>query len=145
MIACLRFLLIPLALCAVALPCRAALYKCTEGGATVYADQPCSAAQAPAITPAPLPVVPALKTPPTPPRAKAEAAPAARRDTGPSRAEAAAKKKCDKLALRRRWAEQDLQETRSQPLRAQDKKLENARRKARRADEQYRLECPAPA
>ncbi|MBO9537539.1 DUF4124 domain-containing protein [Herbaspirillum sp.] len=117
----------------------AAIYKCTDAaGHSAYSDQPCADAQE--LKPPPLPLVPALK--PAPPNSRqAEQHTVPTRERQQPRAEAAQKKACAKLALRRRWAEQDLQQARSLPLRPNDKRLENAQRKARRADEQYRLEC----
>ncbi|WP_343587080.1 DUF4124 domain-containing protein [Herbaspirillum sp.] len=118
-----------------------AIYKCTDGaGHPAYSDQPCADAQE--LKPPPLPLVPALKpAPPASRQAAQSTVPARNHERRQPRAEAAQKKACAKLALRRRWAEQDLQQARSLPLRPNDKRLENAQRKARRADEQYRLEC----
>ncbi|MBP0599298.1 hypothetical protein J8I26_14360 [Herbaspirillum sp. LeCh32-8] len=120
-----------------AAPANAALYKCLQDGAVAYADQPC--ADTPEFKPAPLPTVPALRS----------AAPADKPAQGrkpippkpPAGIDRNRQKTCSKLALHRRWAEQDVSEARAKPLRAQDKTLENAQRKARRAEELYRQEC----
>ncbi|MFJ3047703.1 DUF4124 domain-containing protein [Herbaspirillum chlorophenolicum] len=126
----------------------AAIYKCIDAaGNATYSDHACTGAQE--LAPPPLPVVPAIKparpAPPDSAKEKTEAAKSATQTRNHERqqlrAEAAQKKACAKLALRRRWAEQDVQQARTLPLRPNDKKLENAQRKARRADEQYRLEC----
>lgn len=121
----------------------AAIYKCIDAqGQAAYSDHSCADARE--LKPPPLPLVPAVKpAPPDSAKDKKQATPPGRQQQA-MRAEAGQKKTCAKLALRRRWAEQDVQQTRALPLRPNDKRLENAQRKARRADEQYRLECGNP-
>lgn len=125
-------------------PCRA-IYKCEAGGALTYTDQPCGEQQAQAFKPAPLPTLPALKPAPQPrpPDAASRGPSRAARQSSPMATAQAAK--CGQLQLRLRWAQEDLRQAQSLPLRPQDKRLENAQRKARRAGEQYRLACPAPS
>lgn len=134
-----------------------AIYKCAGEGdeAVRYTDQPCGGGPQQVLDPVPLPLVPALRPGPSSP---ASALPSGKpeRDTAaarpprgsrrqPTPADTAAGKKCGKLLLRRQWANEDVRQALAQPLQAQDKRLENAQRKARRADEQYRLECAAPS
>lgn len=126
---------------------QAAVFKCDDGsGGFSYRDHPCDGAGQP-LEIMPAPAGGRTEVPVSLPAARAQS------DKGKSsrtlkqtqqrddRKEAAHKKKCDKLALRRQWADQDMQAVRAQPLRPQDKKLDNAQRKLRRLEEQYRLEC----
>ncbi|WDZ97462.1 hypothetical protein Herbaro_06635 [Herbaspirillum sp. WKF16] len=144
---CLRLCALPLLLASS--PCFAAIYKCSGDDAVVYADQPCDDAQRQAPPLQSLPTIPAFRqgSPARAGKSDPTSAGARRKENREKKekADAAQGKKCLRLELHRRWAGQDLQAAQAQPLLIQDKTLENARRKARRADEQYRLECAAPS
>ncbi|KAF1041545.1 MAG: hypothetical protein GAK35_03234 [Herbaspirillum frisingense] len=114
-----------------------------ENGIATYSDQICTDARP--FAPAPLPTIPAL----TPSSPGIFGKPAAdKRATGRGQAphaESARKKKCDKLALQRRWATEDLQAARALPQWPHhNNKADLAQRKLRRLDEQHRQECAAP-
>lgn len=150
------FLLITLSLL-----CQAAsadgVYKCSAGGKISYADRPCAEGQSTRLPP------PAAGV--TPPEASAvatrdartlvefeklrlarekekareqnrEEARAERSRQQRARAALAHRKTCDKLRLRRKWADEDA-------LRAGGKAHDAARRKARRQAEALAVECPA--
>jgi len=121
-----------------------AVYKCHEGAHVSYADRPCPGAGAPlALPPAPAPdPVQAARLAAA--RAAlaaidgAHAAQAARdaqefERTG--RAVLALRKRCDKLRLQARWADEDL-------ARSTDEAKAIARIKARRMTETLAVECP---
>jgi len=121
-----------------------AVYKCHEGAHVSYADRPCPGAGAPlALPPAPAPdQVQAARLAAA--RAAlaaidgARAAQAARdaqefERTG--RAALALRKRCDKLRLQARWANEDL-------AKSSDDAKAIARIKARRMSETLAVECP---
>lgn len=121
------------------------IYKCREGGTVSYHDRPCSqgavalqvqAAQAPAPE-----VLQRLA------RERAmlkqiEDARAAREEQSmrdearAQKAAAALQRRCDKLRLQRKWADEDI-------ARAGRDESERARTKARRQAEALAVECPA--
>ena len=133
------------------------VYKCSAGGKVSYADRPCAAGQSTRLPP------PAAGV--TPPEAGAvatrdartlvefeklrlarekekareqnrEEARAERSRQQRARAALAHRKTCDKLRLRRKWADEDA-------ARAGGKTHDAARRKARRQAEALAVECPA--
>jgi len=122
------------------------VYKCTADGKTTYGDAPCPAG-AQAAT---------LDTPAAPPRDAAAAGTLRRqqkqadalekarlkreereeRDSArASQVAAVQRKKCDKLKLNKRWADEDAR-------RATGQATEAARLRAQRAGEAMSLECP---
>lgn len=121
-----------------------AVYKCHEGAHVSYADRPCPGAGAPlALPPAPAPdPVQAARLAAA--RAAlaaidgARAAQAARDAQEFERAGRAAlvlRKRCDKLRLQARWANEDL-------AKSSDDAKAIARIKARRMTETLAVECP---
>lgn len=133
------------------------VYKCSAGGKVSYADRPCAEGQSTRLPP------PAAGV--TPPEASAvatrdartlvefeklrlarekekareqnrEEARAERSRQQRTRAALAHRKTCDKLRLRRKWADEDA-------VRAGGKAHDAARRKARRQAEALAVECPA--
>lgn len=142
---CLWCIVLCAACCAV---CRLAtagvVYKCHDGAHVSYADRPCPGAGAPlALPPAPQPdPVQAARL------ATARAALAAIDRTRAAQAELdahereragraalALRKRCDKLRLQARWADEDL-------ARSSDAAVAGARLKARRMAETLAVECP---
>ena len=121
------------------------VYKCTEGGRTSYSDRPCGHAATVLAVP---------EAPPPDPEAAArlergraalrvlEKERAARalveeREAARARREAAGlRRRCDKLRLNQKWAEEDAR-------RSSGAALEAARIKARRQAEALAVECPA--
>jgi len=121
------------------------IYKCKEGGTVSYHDRPCGqGAVALPVQPASGPAPEALQRHA---RERAmlqeiEAARAAREEQSmreearAQKAAAALKRRCDKLRLQRKWADEDL-------ARAGRDEAERARTKARRQAESLAVECPA--
>ena len=142
---CLCCLVLCAACCAVCrLATAGAVYKCHDGAHVSYADHPCRGAGAPlALPPAPQPdPVQAARL------AAARTALAAidrtravqaERDAHEleraGRAALALRKRCDKLRLQARWADEDL-------TRSTDAAKAIARIKARRMSETLAVECP---
>lgn len=136
--------LLPLLLLTCALPAAAQLHKCTVDGKVSYSQQPCTQGTATTIavpdTPAPDPEAARelqrqkqeLKQLETA-RHKREAR-TEREDAAAARARSAHSKKCGKLQLQQKWAEE---EARSGTVPG----MERARQKARRAADSYALEC----
>ncbi len=126
----------------------ATVYKCTEGGKVSYNDRPCGATA----------VVLAAPSTPGDPAATAEAIERiarersllqgiekeravraeqeARQAAQAQRAAALERRRCDKLRLQRKWADEDI-------ARAGRDDAERARLKARRQGEALAVECPA--
>jgi hypothetical protein len=120
-----------------------AIYKCASGGKVVYSDTACANGKILDINAAP-PAHPdaAIR------RASQEKQQAERLESirhkrealeekeqkRAARADAAHQKKCDTLARRQKWAEEDAAS-------AAGRKGEAARRKSRRAGEEYLAEC----
>jgi len=142
------FRIIPvLAACALSYPAAAQVYKCNVGGKVAYGDRPCASGE-----------TIELKVPAAPSNAPAEARDAGRRSrvalqenenrrraseeraerelARERRAAAAQRRKCDRLRLQRKWADEDL-------ARATGAAAEAARIKARRQAEALAVECPA--
>lgn len=121
------------------------IYKCQEGGRTSYHDQPCghtAVALKVQTTPAPAPEAlarlareRALLQEIEDARMQREEQ-AAREAVRTQRAAAAAKRRCDKLRLQHKWADEDVR-------RAGRDEAERARIKARRQAEALAVECPA--
>ena len=135
-------------LCAAAMTAHAqTVHKCTVDGKVSYSDQPCSdtaAAKAvlnvPAAPAADPDAVKSLRQQ----KKQADTLEKARlkrqekderEDAAAGRAAAAQRKKCDKLKLTKRWADEDARS-------ATGKAADPARLKARRAGEAMALECP---
>lgn len=121
------------------------IYKCKDGGKTSYHDRPCGhGAVAMNVQAAPAPAPEALQ------RLARERAllqeiedarsareeQAAREGAQAKRAAAAARRRCDKLRLQHKWADEDAR-------RAGRDESERARIKARRQAETLAVECPA--
>ncbi len=137
--------LLPLLLLAFVLPAGAqTLHKCVVDGKTSYSQQPCEKGVASTVA---VPVAP----PPDPAAAadlkrqerEAEKLAAARRkreakeereELAAARAVAVHNKKCKKLQLQQKWAEEDARGATLQ-------NTERARQKAKRAAEMTQLEC----
>jgi hypothetical protein len=136
---------LPLLLLAMALPAGAqALHKCTIDGKVSYSQQPCERG-----------VASTLEVPPAPPpnpaasgdlqrqereanklaaeRRKREAR-EERQELAEARAVATHNKKCKKLQMQQKWAEEDARGATLQ-------NTERARLKAKRAADTYQLEC----
>lgn len=121
------------------------IYKCKEGARISYNDRPCGhAAVALHVQAAPAPAPESLQRIARE-RAMLQEIEAARamREQGAARegaraqrAAAALKRRCDKLRLQRKWAEEDM-------ARASREEAERARLKARRQAEALAVECPA--
>jgi hypothetical protein len=129
--------------------CQAAaadtIYKCAEGGRISYSDRPCGrAAVALAVPDAPIPdpeaaarLESARATLQQIDKERAARELAEERDAARARREAAGqRRRCDKLRLNSKWAEEDLR-------RSGGDALERARIKARRQAEAVAVECPA--
>ena len=126
------------------------VYKCSEGGKTSYSDRPCAGGASKPLPPPPVGISPADTMGPQGGDARTlhalEKARIAREKAAEQEAKAEARQaktaqakrqKCDKLRLRRKWAEEDLARTVHGP------KHEAARLKARRQLEALAVECPA--
>jgi hypothetical protein len=143
---CLRCLVLCAACCTMCrLATAGAVYKCLDGAHVSYADHPCRGAGAPlAMPPAPQPdPVQAARL--TAARATlasieqtraAQAARDAHEFERAGRAALALRKRCDKLRLQARWADEDLARSSSD-----DAKV-IARIKVRRMSETLAVECP---
>lgn len=121
-----------------------AVYKCEIDGKVVYRDSPCAGGKELDIDAAPAKNG-SVSTQEQLARDKAKAARLeserhrreareAREQNLAARRAAARQKKCDSLALRTKWAEDDA-------IKASGKAAERARIKARHAAEKYELEC----
>jgi hypothetical protein len=136
------------AACALCNPAGAgeAIYKCTEGGKVMYSEHPCARGKTVAL---PVPAAPAPSPEAAQQLARARAAVAAleqeraareareeREAARQRRAAAAQGRKCARLRLQRKWADEDL-------ARATGAAAEAARIKARRQAEALAVECPA--
>jgi hypothetical protein len=120
------------------------IYKCKEGGKLSYNDQPCGksavvlavpvAASAPEVVER-LARQRALLQEIEDERAKREEL-AAREADRAQRAASILRRRCDKLRLQRKWADEDI-------ARAGKDEAERARLKARRQAEVLAMECPA--
>lgn len=148
--------LLPLLLCCLLSPALAApplsaspVYKCTAGGKTTYSDRPCAAGPSTVLPPPAAGIRPEgaesvatqdsrtlLELEKMRMQREKEDALAARSQARTAKTLAAKRKQCDRLALRRKWADEDL-------ARAQGKARDPARVKARRAAETLAIECPA--
>ncbi|MTW12598.1 DUF4124 domain-containing protein [Pseudoduganella eburnea] len=138
---------LPLLLLALALPAGAqTMYKCTVDGKVSYSQQPCDkgVASTVAVPPAPPPDLAAaadLKRQEreadklTTERRKREAR-EEREERTAARAAATQHKKCKKLQLQQKWAEEDARGATLQ-------NTERARLKAKRAADMAHLECGA--
>ena len=141
----MRKLLFAVALLCLCLP-ASAINKCEIDGETIYTEKPCSDGTSTSVSEPPAPddtaearhralqERTALRR-----MEKNKAARAAKEKLEQDKAErvaAAKKKKCAPLAQRMKWAKEDL-------ATAEAKSLEQAKKKARRAEEKYALECPA--
>jgi hypothetical protein len=126
------------------------VYKCTLEGKSSYSDRPCAQGASRALPPPPAGISPADTMGPQGGDARTllalekariarekEQAKEERAQTKLSRAAHARRQKCDKLRLRRKWADEDLAHTVHGP------KHEAARLKARRQAETLAVECPA--
>jgi len=125
------------------------VYKCSDGGKTSYADRPCAHGESKAMPP-PAGISAADTMGPQGGDARTllelEKARIAREkaeerkgkvEVRQARAAQAQRKKCDRLRLRRKWAEEDLARTAHGP------KHEAARIRLRRQAENLAVECPA--
>jgi hypothetical protein len=126
------------------------VYKCSAGGKTSYADRPCAQGASKALPPPPAGISAADTLGPQGGDARTllalekariarekEQAREERSQARHARAAHATRQKCDKLRLRRKWAEEDLARTIHGPA------YEAKRTKARRAAESLAVECPA--
>ena len=126
------------------------VYKCTHEGKTSYADQPCAHGASRALPPSTAGISIADQIGPQGGDARTllelEKARIAREkaaekqgrvEVRQAKAAQAQRKKCDKLRLRHKWAEEDLARTAHGP------KHEAARTKLRRQQETLAVECPA--
>ena len=118
------------------------VHKCTQDGKVTYTEQPCAGGTVIAVPEAPTPDKSAAGDLQ---RAKKQAdalekdrlkrqAADGREDAAASRAAAARHKKCEKLRLDKKWADEDLR-------RAQPQHEERARIKAQRAADKLNLAC----
>jgi hypothetical protein len=127
-----------------------AVYKCVDAGKTSYSDRPCAQGASKPLPPPLAGISPADTMGPQGGDARTllelEKARIAREKAAEQEAKAEARQakasharrqKCDKLRLRRKWAEEDLARTVHGP------KHEAARLKARRQAEALAVECPA--
>ena len=122
-----------------------AIYKCESGGKVIYSDTACINGKALEINAAPPADADAAMHRAAQEKRQAELLERSRqkREAGEekenkraARAEATQRKKCDTLARRQKWAEEDASS-------AVGRKAEAAHRKARRAAEEYLVACPA--
>ena len=123
----------------------ATIYKCTEGGKVSYHDRPCGSTAVVLAAPgAPADAAEAVERlarerallqgieQERAAQAQAQAREAARAQ----RAALLERRRCDKLRLQRKWADEDI-------ARAGREEAERARIKARRQGEALAVECPA--
>lgn len=126
------------------------VYKCSAGGRTSYSDRPCTEGASRTLPPPQAGISPADTMGPQGGDARTllelEKARIAREkaaekqgkvEVRQARAAQAQRRKCDKLRLRRKWAEEDLARTAHGP------KQEAARIRLRRQLEALAVECPA--
>ncbi|MCE3262081.1 MAG: hypothetical protein K0R43_1160 [Pseudoduganella sp.] len=136
---------LPLLLLALALPAGAqALHKCTIDGKVSYTQQPCEKGVATTIAvPAPPPPDPSAAADLKRQEREANRLATARRKReareerealAEARAVASHNKKCQKLRLQQKWAEEDARGATLQ-------NMERSRQKAKRAAEMVQLEC----
>jgi len=138
-----RAFVLLLMLCSAAVQAQT-VHKCTVDGKVTYTEMPCQGGTASviAVPDAPAPdkaaaaelagmkkQADALEKE----RRKREAA-GAREDAAINRAAAAQRRKCDKVKLDKKWADEDLR-------RAQPQRQEDARIKAQRAADKVKLAC----
>jgi hypothetical protein len=147
----LRLVLPLIVICFSSVSARAeAVYKCSADGKTSYSDRPCAHGASKAMPPPPAGISAADTLGPQGGDARTllelEKARIAREKNTVreeraqarlARAAHARHQKCDKLRLRRKWAEEDLARTVHGPAH------EAARIKARRQAESLAVECPA--
>ena len=125
------------------------VYKCTDGDRTTYADRPCAQGRATELPPPPAGIRPegAESVPTRDARTlleleklrmarEREQERAERADARQARAAAARRKTCARLALRRKWAEEDVARTHGRARAA-------AARRLARARDAMAVECPA--
>lgn len=125
------------------------VYKCTAGGRTTYADRPCTTGRATELPPAPAGIRPegadAVATRDARTLVELEKLRIAREreqarndraDAREARAAAARRKTCARLALRRKWAEEDVARTHGSARAAAERRLARAR-------DAMAVECPA--
>lgn len=122
-----------------------AIYKCESGGRVIYSDAVCINGKVLDINAAQPADADAAMRHAAQEKRQAEQLERSRQKREASeekehkraaRAEAAQQKKCDTLARRQKWAEEDAAS-------AAGRKADTARRKARRAAEEYLAECRA--
>ncbi|HZW14233.1 MAG TPA: DUF4124 domain-containing protein [Noviherbaspirillum sp.] len=120
-----------------------AIYKCESGGKIVYSDTACNGGTEMHINTTPSPDAEAALRRAAQEKRQAERLESARLKREASEAkeqkrvareEATKRKRCDTLARRQKWAEEDAASVAGT-------KVEAARRKARRAAEEYQAEC----
>lgn len=128
-------------------PPALAIYKCESGERVVYSDTPCRSGKTTTldIDTGPIGGPEAAQQRTEQDRKELQKLENARQKQQAAderayhkrqKAQASKKKKCDNLALRRKWAEEDA-------ANAHPKSAERARRTARRAAERHELECAA--
>lgn len=126
-------------------PPALAIYKCESGERVVYSDTPCRSGKTTTldIDTGPIGDPEAAQQRTEQDRKELQKLENARQKQQAAderayrkrqKAQAAKKKKCDNLALRRKWAEEDA-------ANVHPKSAERARRAARRAAERHELEC----
>lgn len=134
-------------LCALAQPATAqTIYKCTVGGKTSYAEQPCADGKATTLA---VPAAPAdadaavqrlerdkARLAALQKERAADEARAERDNQRVARAAAATRQKCERLRLQGKWAQEDA-------ARADKTTVASARLKAKRQAEALAVECPA--
>lgn len=124
-----------------------AIYKCESGGRIVYSDTPCSNGKSTTlnIDAGPLGDPDTARDQVEQDKRQLQQLESARQKQDAiddrehrrrQKAHAAKQKKCADLALKRKWAEEDV-------TNAHPKSVERARRSARRAAEKHELECAA--
>jgi uncharacterized protein with WD repeat len=120
-----------------------ALYKCKSGGHITYSDQPCPGAEVININGAPPPDAAIAKQQAAEERAKLnrlqneQRRREAQEEKQRQRAahdHAVKQKRCKSLALRKKWADEDLAS-------ASEKSVIRARAKVQRVAQQYEVEC----
>ena len=124
------------------------VYKCTDGGRTTYADRPCAQGRATELPPAPVGIRPEGAESVATRDARTlveleklriarerEQDRAQRADARQARAAAARRKTCERLRLRRKWAEEDIARTHGRARAAAERRLVRAR-------DAMAVECP---
>lgn len=125
------------------------VYKCTDGGRTTYADRPCATGRTRELPPPPAGIRPEgaesvatrdartlLELEKLRIAREREQERAERADARQARADATRRKTCARLALRRKWAEDDVARTHGRARAAAERRLTRAR-------EALAVECPA--